>query len=151
MRQVQERSDPVTAEKITLSRPPARQTVLVVEDDPSVRESAARFLDTAGFRVITAKDGVEALQLASELGSSIGALLTDVVLPRMRGTELASRLSNFVPDVKVIFMSGYLEHIDQDQKLRPDALFLEKPFTRETLLRKVNEAFGSAELAHRRR
>ena len=149
--QVQEQCEPLTASSLVL--PSAREaiTVLVVEDDTAVRELACRFLDTAGFRVLAARDGVEALRIAGEHGSSIGALLTDVVMPRMRGTELAARLSELFPDLKIIFMSGYLEQIEQSPSLMNNSLFLEKPFTREIMLRKVNEAFRSADLAHLKR
>lgn len=148
--QVQEQCDPVVTKSPSLPTLPDSPTVLVVEDDNSVRELASRFLDTAGFRVLAAKDGVEALQLATEHCTSIGALLTDVVMPRMRGTELAARLSALNPDLKVIYMTGYLEHIEQIP--RPsDSFFLEKPFSREALLRTVNDAFRSADLAHLKR
>jgi signal transduction histidine kinase/CheY-like chemotaxis protein len=149
--QVEEKSEPVTVTAIALPAAPEALTVLVVEDDSSVRDLASRFLSTAGFRVLAAKDGVEALQVAGEHGSSIGALLTDVVMPRMRGNELASRLSDLFPDLKVIFMSGYLEQIEQSPKLMEKSLFLEKPFTREILLRTVNHAFRSSDLANLKR
>jgi signal transduction histidine kinase/ActR/RegA family two-component response regulator len=148
--QVQEQAT-IAEKAVSLTSAPDALTVLVVEDDDSVRELAARFLDTAGYRAIMAKDGVEALQFANELGSAIGALVTDVVMPRMRGTELATRLANLLPDVKVIFMSGYLEHVEESQQAIDDSLFLEKPFTRESLIHKVNEAFRSADLAHLKR
>lgn len=125
----------------------SRRTLLVVEDDASVRDLTARFLDNAGYRVLAAKDGIEALQYAAKYGPSIGALLTDIVMPRMRGTDLAERLTSLVPDLKVILMSGYLEQMEANPKLKQDTLFLEKPFTREQLLRKVNEAFWSSEFA----
>jgi signal transduction histidine kinase len=149
--QVLEKDNPVAKKTIPLPRVPEALTILVVEDDSAVRDLAVRFLDTAGFRVLAAKDGVQALQLVAEHGSSIGALLTDVVMPRMRGTELAERLSNLLPDLKVVFMSGYLEHIEQSHNFIDHFLFLEKPFTREILLRTVNEAFRSADLAHLKR
>jgi len=69
----------------------------------------------------------------------------------MRGTELAARLSNLLPKIKVIFMSGYLEHNDESDELVEDSVFLEKPFTRESLLNKVNEAIRSASVANPRR
>jgi signal transduction histidine kinase/ActR/RegA family two-component response regulator len=123
----------------------SRRTLLVVEDDGSVRDLTARFLDSAGYRVLAAKDGIEALQYAAKYGPSIGALLTDIVMPRMRGTDLAERLTSLVPGIKVILMSGYLEQMEQNAKLKEETLFLEKPFTRDELLRKVNEAFRSSE------
>jgi signal transduction histidine kinase/CheY-like chemotaxis protein len=147
--QVQEPCDPAVAKSVVLTRLAGAQTILVVEDDASVRELAGRFLETAGFRVLAAKDGVEALQFATERGSEIGALLTDIVMPRMRGTELSARLSALIPDLKVIFMSGYLEQMEGHKPA--DSFFLEKPFTREALLRTVNEAFHAANLAHLKR
>ena len=140
-----------TAETHAISTVPGAPTILVVEDDVAVRELASRFLDTAGYHVLAAKDGVEALQIAKHRGQSIGALLTDVVMPEMRGTELAARLSNLLPKIKVIFMSGYLEHNDESDELVEDSVFLEKPFTRESLLNKVNEAFRSASVANPKR
>ncbi|HTZ47926.1 MAG TPA: ATP-binding protein [Verrucomicrobiae bacterium] len=148
--QVQEQCDPLIAKQPSLPSLPDSRTVLVVEDDNSVRELAGRFLDSAGFRVLAAKDGLEALQLATEHRASIGALLTDVVMPRMRGTELAARLTALNPDLKIIYMTGYLEHIEQIP--RPtDSFFLEKPFSREALLRTVNDAFRSTDFAHLKR
>ena len=95
---VAEKGDLVaTAETVALSSVLGAPTILVVEDDVTVRELACRFLDIAGYHVLAAKDGIEALQVAKDCSQSIGALLTDVVMPRMRGTELAARLSNLLP------------------------------------------------------
>ncbi len=149
--QVQEKPEPAISKLVPVPILPDALTILVAEDDTAVRELAARFLETAGFRVLAARDGVEALQFATEYGSSISVLLTDVVMPRMRGTELAHRLSNLLPGLKVIFTSGYLEHIEQSHKLMADHIFLEKPFTREILLHKVNEALRSDSLANLKR
>jgi CheY-like chemotaxis protein len=124
---------------------------MVVEDDAAVRELASNFLKTAGYHVFAAKDGVEALQIARGCGQCISALLTDVVMPNMRGTELATRLGNLLPEMKVIFMSGYLEHNEESRELVEDGVFLEKPFTRESLLGKVNEVFRSSSLANLKR
>jgi signal transduction histidine kinase/ActR/RegA family two-component response regulator len=148
--QVQERPELVIPGSITLPALSDALTILVVEDDTAVRDLAARLLETAGYHVLTAKDGVEALQIIGERGASIGAVLTDVVMPRMRGTELAERLVHLLPHTKVILMSGYLEQIEQNPKQLGVNLFLEKPFTREILLRKVNEAFRSTDFAHLR-
>jgi signal transduction histidine kinase len=149
--QVQEKYESLANVVTPLPSVPKALTVLVVEDDIAVRDLASRFLATAGFHVLAAMDGVEALQIAGKHGPSIGALLTDVVMPRMRGTELASRLGDLFPDMKVILMSGYLEQIEQSPKLADGSFFLEKPFTRESLLQKVNEAFHTANLAPLRR
>jgi len=126
-------------------------TIMVVEDDAAVRELATKFLSSAGYRVLAAKDGVEALQIANDCGQSIGVLLTDVVMPKMRGTHLAERLCSLRPEIEIIFMSGYLECNDEGQDLVDAALFLQKPFTRESLLNKVSEAFRSPAFAKPKR
>jgi signal transduction histidine kinase/ActR/RegA family two-component response regulator len=126
-------------------------TIMVVEDDAAVRELATKFLSAAGYRVLAAKDGVEALQIAEDSVQAIEALLTDVVMPKMRGTELAVRLGKLRPEMAVVFMSGYLENNDDGRELIDPDAFLEKPFTRETLLNKVNQAprsKKSSELVH---
>jgi nitrogen-specific signal transduction histidine kinase/ActR/RegA family two-component response regulator len=149
--EVQEQVNASSAKPGVIPAASNARTVLVVEDDASVRDLTAGFLHSAGYRVLAAKDGIEALQYAAEYGPSIGALLTDVVMPRMRGTDLADRLTALVPDLKVILMSGYLDQIEQNSKVKDDTFFLEKPFTREVLLRTVSDSFRSAELAHLKR
>jgi signal transduction histidine kinase/CheY-like chemotaxis protein len=146
--EVAEKSDSLpTAERVARSPVLGAPSIMVVEDDVKVQELAIMFLEAAGYQVLAANDGVEALQIAKHCGQSIGALLTDVVMPNMRGPELAAQLSDELPEMKVIFMSGYLEHNDESNKLIEDNVFLEKPFTRESLLSKVSEAFRSAKLA----
>ncbi len=147
--QVSETSNPVlTVESVAPPAATGTPTIMVVEDDAAVRELASKFLDTAGYRVLAAKDGPEALQMAKDSAQPIGALLTDVVMPRMRGTELARRLIDSLPEVKVVYMSGYLEHEGENHKLLEGGEFLEKPFTRESLLSKVNEVFRSEGLVN---
>ena len=145
--QVSEKGDLVATEIIPPSAVSQDLTILVVEDDVAVRELADKFLHSAGYQVLAAKDGMEALQIATSSRQSIGALLTDVVMPQMAGTELAAQLTNLLPEMKVLFMSGYLEHNAESKELLKIGAFLEKPFTRESLLSKVSEAFRSARLA----
>jgi signal transduction histidine kinase len=146
--QVSAKGDLDAFERVALPTVLGAPTILVVEDDVAVRELASKFLETAGYHVLAAKDGVEALQLAKGCDHSISALLTDVVMPMMPGTELAARLSNYLPEMKVIFMSGYPEQSAESHGHFEDSVFLEKPFTREILLNKVNEALRSPSLAN---
>ena len=111
-------------------------TVLLAEDEEAVRELACEFLRASGYHVIAAKDGIEALELAEQEKKSIDVLVTDVVMPRMRGTELAMRLKRAHPDINVVYMSGYLEH-NSDDSFVTDAELLQKPFSRESLLQKL--------------
>lgn len=120
-----------------------RKTVLVVEDEREVRELACEFLTAAGYDVLTAEDGREALETAERLGESIQAVLTDVVMPKMRGPELGLRLKSLLPRVKIIYMTGYLEQNEGGGGFLEDAFFLQKPFSRETLVRQVGQALNS--------
>lgn len=120
-----------------------RKTVLVVEDEREVRELACEFLTAAGYSVLTAEDGREALETAERLGASIQAVLTDIVMPRMRGPELGLQLKILLPHVKIVYMTGYLEQKDGDSEFLDDALFLQKPFSRETVVRLVGQALNS--------
>ena len=120
-----------------------RKIVLVVEDEKEVRELACEFLTAAGYSVLTAQDGKEALDTAERLGGSIQVLLTDIVMPKMRGSELGMRLKSLLPNLKVIYMTGYLEQNEDDHGFLEDAFFLQKPFSRETVVRQVGQALRS--------
>lgn len=122
----------------------SRKTVLVVEDEKEVRELACEFLSAAGYSVLTAQDGMEALETVARLGGSIQAVLTDVVMPKMRGSELGLRLKDLLPRVKVIYMTGYLEKNDGADEFPADAFFLQKPFSRQDVVRQVTQALNSA-------
>ena len=123
-----------------------RKTVLIVEDEKEVRELAREFLTAAGFSVLTAEDGWEALQVAERLGRSIEAVLTDMVMPKMGGTELGVRLRCLLPHLKIVYMTGYLEQNDNGNGFVEDAFFLQKPFARETLVSKLHQALNSEQI-----
>jgi len=116
-------------------------TVLLVEDEEAVRELAGEFLRSSGYHVIVGKDGLDALEKTEQEAKAIDMLVTDVKMPRMRGTELAQRLKRAQPRIKIVYMSGYLEH-DSDEEFVADSAHLQKPFSRETLLKKLREALG---------
>jgi signal transduction histidine kinase/CheY-like chemotaxis protein len=116
-------------------------TVLLAEDEEAVRELAGEFLRSNGYKVIEGKDGLDALEKAEQAAETIDALVTDVVMPRMRGTELAQRLKRVYPAVKIVYMSGYLEHNGEDGFIA-DSAHLQKPFSRDSLLKKIREALG---------
>ena len=141
---VNEQTDPSDSAKYALPSVAGSPTILVVEDDATVRELAIRFLNSAGYRVRAAKDGVEALALAKHSRDPISALLTDIVKPNMRGTELAVWLRDLIPQIEVVFMSGYIEYNEESHRLMAAWLYLEKPFTRETLLRKMQESLSTS-------
>ena len=120
-----------------------RKTVLVVEDDSEVRKLACRFLSLAGYSVLTAEDGVEALETIERFGKSIHLVLTDVVMPRMRGPEFGARLRELLPSARIIYMTGYIEQEPGSAKMLEGGFFLQKPFSRESLVAKTHEALHS--------
>jgi signal transduction histidine kinase/ActR/RegA family two-component response regulator len=141
---------PRVSESAGISQPIAKtsaltgrdQVVLIAEDQDAVRELAAEFLNSAGYTVFSARDGVEALDLAKQQSGPIHLLLTDVVMPNMRGPELGKRLKDLRSDVNIIYMSGYLDYDKGEGEFPSGGLFLQKPFSRETLIEKVNKALS---------
>jgi signal transduction histidine kinase/CheY-like chemotaxis protein len=120
--------------------PHRSETVLIVEDEDAVRELASEFMKSAGYTVVTAKDGQEALAIAERSGEPIRVLVTDVVMPNMRGPELAKRLKALCADLEIVYMSGYLEYDKGSGDFLEEGFFLQKPFSRDTLVGKVREA-----------
>jgi two-component system, cell cycle sensor histidine kinase and response regulator CckA len=115
------------------------ESVLIVEDEEAVRELAAEFMKSAGYTVLTARDGIEALEVAKRSGP-IKVLVTDIVMPNMRGPELAKVLKASRKNLKIVYMSGYLEFNKGDDEFQEGSYFLQKPFSRDSLVCKVDEA-----------
>jgi signal transduction histidine kinase len=117
------------------------QTLLLVEDEETLRRLMALVLTGAGYQVLAAGRGEEALELGRRHAGTIHLLVTDMVMPGMSGRELAEDLRRLRPELKVLYISGYSEEIAAHQgRLSPDALFLQKPFREEQLLRQVGAA-----------
>jgi CheY-like chemotaxis protein len=116
------------------------ETILVVDDEDQVRTLARDILQGAGYRVLEAEDGEQALRIASEHPGIIHILLTDIMMPGINGKELADKLLLARPDTKAIFMSGRAAEVISDAGvLIPVDAFLAKPFTVDRLLNKVRE------------
>jgi PAS domain S-box-containing protein len=117
-----------------------RTTILIVEDEDSVRQMAASILKHGGYRVLEARDGRDALTMSRQLAEPPDLLLADIVMPRMDGAELAGRLLQQWPRVKVLFMSGYTTGVrDTSSPDGKEAPFLQKPFRPDELLSKVEQ------------
>lgn len=120
------------------------ETILVVEDEDTVRRVTARLLERLGYRVITAASAEEALHLHERTAASFSLVLTDVVMPGLTGIELADVLRQREPDIRILFMSGYpsrdLGHSPDD----PPSPFLPKPFSVQDLSRMVRASLGQA-------
>jgi PAS domain S-box-containing protein len=127
--------------------PAGSETILLVEDDEGVRLTTTAMLEMAGYRVLTAASAEVAIELARMGDNPIDIVLTDVVMPSMSGTEMLPLLRAYRPGLKAIFMSGYAgEHIAARGLSLGDVL-LEKPFSKNDLLRKIRKALSSAAAA----
>ncbi len=117
--------------------PRGNETLLIVEDDKDVRVLTALIATAAGYKVLTAASGQDALTAAASLGEPVDLVLTDVIMPGMSGRRLSELLTAQWPATRVLFMSGYID--DQTRIMGPGEQFISKPFTRNALLRKIRE------------
>jgi len=125
--------------------PTGSETVLLVEDEESVRNLCVRILERLGYRAMQAGNGNEAIALAREHVKRIDLLMTDVVMPGMNGRELANRLTRIHPEMKVLFTSGYTDNAIVRQGVLDEGVsFIGKPYTPLALARKVREVIDRA-------
>jgi len=118
-----------------------KETVLVVEDEPSLLDLCKIILEGQGYRVLAANTPEEAISLAQEHSGEIDLLMTDVVMPEMNGRDLANKMLSLQPNLKRLFMSGYTANVIADHGILDEGLhFIQKPFSRKDLTAKVREA-----------
>jgi len=145
--QVEDTEEPAASEttKILAAAPTGTETILLVEDQDGIRDLVREFLQRKGYTVLQAMDGNDALRIVGEYQQPIHLLLTDVVMPNLGGRELAPRLREMHPEMKVLFMSGYAEHsILGSEALDPDTPVLQKPFLLDTLARNLRTVLDDA-------
>jgi CheY-like chemotaxis protein len=111
-------------------------TILVVDDEPALRQAVVDILRSSGYTVLEAKSAPDAIRIAEQHDGELDVLLTDIVMPVMRGPEVARRVTKLRPSVHVIFMSGYAEGLPEAQ-LPANSAFLQKPFRFATLLEQL--------------
>ncbi|MEW6543018.1 MAG: PAS domain-containing protein [Nitrospirota bacterium] len=122
---------------------PGAETILLVEDEDSLRALACRVLQEAGYTVLAARNGAEALQIGQRHSAPIHLLVTDVVMPAVNGRDLAEGLKERHPETKVLYMSGYTDHVLNHHHLPESGLhFISKPFTPSAFKRKICEVLG---------
>jgi len=127
-------------EKNSLSRTGhGGETILLVEDEPGVRRLISQMLLLTGYSVLEAANGTEAIALTEECKHTIDLLLTDIVMPFMSGGELAERLGREHPQMRILFTSGYMDDGVVREVVSIGAQFLPKPFSPDTLVRKVRQ------------
>jgi PAS domain S-box-containing protein len=123
------------------------ETILLVEDEAGLRHKVCEVLEKAGYQVLLAGDGNQALGLALEEAGSIHLLLTDVVMPEMSGPRLSERLRSLRPETKVLYISGYPNAGGESFDLQSQPNFIQKPFTKEGLLRRVRQVLDGSDTA----
>ena len=122
------------------------ETLLLVEDEESVRQASRQFLTRSGYTVLEATDGEDAIRVSRDHRQAIHLMITDVVMPRMGGPRVAERLTDERPDMKVLFVSGYAEStVLRHGKIDVTTRFLQKPFSLKALARKVREVLEAGE------
>lgn len=114
--------------------------ILIVEDDEALRDTFQKVVQDAGFRVLMARHGLEAIDLYQTHCDDVSVVITDINMPLMKGTELIDHLRNLRPDVKIIFMSGFVSGTDAaGELLESKAVVLQKPFTTPVFLSTIRE------------
>ena len=120
------------------------ETILLVEDEEGVRRLVRTLLRRHGYTVLEAQNGGEALLICEQYAKGIDLVLTDVVMPHLNGPKLFARLHPMRPDMRVLYMSGYIDHAFQDGVVEPGIAFLQKPITPGVLGRRVRQVLESA-------
>jgi two-component system, cell cycle sensor histidine kinase and response regulator CckA len=137
----------LVAENTQMS-PRGTETILVVEDDPALRALSARVLEANGYTVLLARNGIEALAIASGYAGHIDMVATDVVMPKMNGRPLVEKLTETRQGMRVLFMSGYTDdEVMRRGVIDGHAAFLQKPFTPPQFARKVREVLDQGKRA----
>ncbi len=130
--------------------PEGHETILLVEDDPVVRDLVSRVLLRQGYTVLEAKNGHDAIEIANRHVGSIHLLLTDVIMPGMNGKELSEKLKAARPLMRVLFMSGYTDDIIAPHGiLEPEVAFIQKPLSPLHLARRVRALIDEGSLQRR--
>ena len=136
--------EPAQPMLIRTSQPQGSETILLVEDEESIRSLVLRILQAHGYTVLEAGRPHEALEISKRFDGPIHLLFTDVVMPQMSGREVAERISASRPNTKVLYMSGYTDQaIAHHGVLNPGVPFLQKPFTPDALAQKVREVLDT--------
>jgi PAS domain S-box-containing protein len=143
---VEEPVIPRKAPKVTSPVTTGSETVLLAEDQSSIRSVLREFLESEGYKVLEAQNGTEALEIAKHYTGPIDVLVTDVIMPQLRGIELAKRLTETYPGICVILMSGYSEDALVENQLlsEKNMTLIQKPFDPEELAQKIRESLSRA-------
>jgi PAS domain S-box-containing protein len=137
-----EHSEKVNSKSQATPAKGGNETILVAEDDPMVRNTVTRILIQAGYNVISAVDGQDAVQQFQSNSEQVSLALLDIVMPNLGGLDAAEQLSSQCPGLNIIFTSGYLQN-SQDPKRLETEIFLTKPYHKDSLLKSIRQALDS--------
>ena len=126
----------------TTKAPHGTETILLAEDSRMVRELTRELLEARGYRIIEASSGEEALQICKSYPENISLILSDIIMNKMTGRELAEQATQLRPGIKVVLMSGYADEITRDNIVKTGFQFIAKPFTGNALATKIRETLG---------
>jgi CheY-like chemotaxis protein len=145
--QTQETAVEIAPEEITTKGSTATGTILIVEDEEALLNITAERLTESGYTILTARDGLHALEIARSFNGRIHLLVTDIMMPKMGGLALARNLAELRPGIRVVFMTG---HADREasyrEALRSGADSIQKPFSHDQLIRLVRQALETAQM-----
>ena len=120
-----------------------KHTILLVEDEEMVRALMCEVLEREGYQVLPCSHPQEGIEVSRSYGGQIDLLLTDVVMPGMNGRDMADQILQILPHLRVVFMSGYTEHVlTRDGDIDPQVEYLQKPFTLQTLVQRLEQVLG---------
>jgi CheY-like chemotaxis protein len=137
---VMEQVTEIKPKETSVEMPKGTETILLVEDEEIVRKLTLKILEECGYTVIEAANGVEALELCDKGDCQFDLLLTDVVMPQMDGRELSERLKEILPNLRVLFTSGYTDDaVIRHGVIEVNTNFIQKPFSAEGLAHKIRE------------
>jgi CheY-like chemotaxis protein len=136
-------AEPLSSPAASNEAPSGSETILLAEDEKDVREIAREFLSLAGYKVLEARDGAAAMEIVRGYQGPIHLLITDMVMPKVGGRELAAQIAELRPEMKVIYMTGYTERSAASNGDSQKAVMLTKPFTRLALARTVSKVLKS--------
>jgi two-component system cell cycle sensor histidine kinase/response regulator CckA len=136
-------AEPLSTPAASDEAPSGSETILLAEDEKDVREIAREFLSLAGYKVLEARDGAAAMEIVRGYQGPIHLLITDMVMPKVGGRELAAQIAELRPEMKVIYMTGYTERSAASNGDSQKAVMLTKPFTRLALARTVSKVLKS--------
>ncbi len=121
--------------------PTGNETILLVDDEDSIRDFLSSILKELGYKVIEASNGLEALYIFQKVSEKIHLLISDITMPKMSGPELAAELRELQPDIRALFISGNIDNeFIREQEKNPNIDFLQKPFTYDSIISKVRES-----------